>query len=153
MNYFFPSPAMVDVFAGALGVHMRSLLTLAANRKCLLGLQDQEQVPFTVPAGRPWVVVIGDDPADPETSMGPHGFHTGSLAALLGAATDVTIIACEIIPELYERQAVLAAGGFSGVIIETRPQHADAWMAFVAIVAPGKLRMAALLGSKPGDAR
>ena len=152
MNLFFPTPAMVSVFAGGLGNHMRPLLALAAHRKCLLALQDQERAPFTVPSARPWVVIIGDDPADPETSLGPQGFHTGSLAALMRAATDVTINASEIIPELYERQAVLAAEGVSGVIIETRPQHADAWMAFVAIVAPGKMRMAALLGSKSGAA-
>lgn len=148
MHRILSSADMVGILSRVLGPHMAPLLLEAAHQRCGLFLQDQEPAPFAVPAMRPWVVVIGDDPAMPATSLGPRGFHAGSLASLLRAAADVSLISCEIKPEIYERQAVLAVAGFSGVIVETRAEHEDAWLAFLAIVAPGKVRNVALVGSE-----
>lgn len=148
-------PGMVGTFTRVFGDHMRPLLEAAAHFRCGLFLQDQTRVPTSPPAWDEgaWVVVIGDDPEMPEASMGPSGFHAGSLASLLRAAADVSLISCEIKPEIYERQAVLAVAGFSGVIVETRAEHEDAWLAFLAIVAPGKVRNVALVGSEWRAAR
>ena len=145
MNAILLSPEMVDIYARIMGEHLRGLLTMSAHRRCLPFLQDQERKPFTVPAPRPWVVIIGDDPAEPATSLGPEGFHTGSVASLLQAAFDVTLISCEIMPEIYDRAAGLAAVGRSSVIIETRQEHEDAWTAFSEIHARGKMKFRALV--------
>lgn len=148
MRFYQPTPDMVRFFGGGMGEHMVPLLTEAAHHRCSLALQDQGLTPFTVPTAGTWVVIIGDDPQEPATSLGPHGFHTGSLAALLRAAADHSLISCEIKPQLYRRQARFASWGFSGVIIETRVEHEAAWMAFLAVVAPGKLRTTALVDPK-----
>jgi hypothetical protein len=139
------SPAMVDVYAKVLGEHLRGLLTLSAHRRCLPFLQDQEHEPFTVPAPWPWVVILGDDPKEPAPALGPDGFHTGSVAALLQAASDVTMISCEIKQEIYDRAAGLASVGLSSVIIETRQKYEVAWHNFSELHAPGKMRLRALV--------
>lgn len=143
LRFFIPTPGMVPVFAGGMGGHMLPLLRVASERRCDLGLLDQGCKAFTLPTGRAWVVIIGDDPAEPEVSFGPRGFHRPSVRALLKHADDVSLISCEIIPMVYERAAALAAIGLSSVIIETRPVHDPAWTRHVHRAAGRKLRTTA----------
>ncbi|WHQ68625.1 hypothetical protein [Methylorubrum extorquens] len=139
MNFLFPAPGAVSLHTRALGNHMRPLLTMAARRQGLLALQDQDRTPFTVPEPRPWVVIIGDDPPTPASSLGPLGFDRDSVAALLRAASEVTLIAGDIISAKYSQAAEFGARGLSTVIIETRPEHQWAWIHFAQLVAPRKL--------------
>lgn len=139
MNFLFPALNAIDFHTRQLGDHMRPLVTMAAHRRGLLGLQDQDRDPFTVPAPRPWVIIIGDDPPEPAMSLGPLGFDGDSVAALLRTASDASLIAGEIIPDRYRWAAERAKDGLSSVIIETRAEHQWAWLAFADIKAPGKL--------------
>lgn len=155
ITQILPEPGTVGTFTRIFGDHMEPLLEAAAHFRCALLLQDQARVPAPFPAydEATWVVIIGDDPKPPETSMGPSGFHAASLVALLRAADDVSIISTEIKPAIYERQAVLAVAGFRGVIVETRVEHQDAWLSFLAMFAPGKVRGTALVSPKWRAAR
>lgn len=153
LTFLFPAPWMVAVLGQSLGRHMLSLLSLAAKRPGSLALLDQDPDGFGVPTAPGWVVVVGDDPSEPEPALGPAGFHSASLAALLEAADDVSLISCEVKPEIYERASALAAIGLSSIVIETRPAQELMWVAFVEARAPGKLRTIARIDPNRGAAR
>jgi hypothetical protein len=109
--------------------HFRGLLE--ATRDFAIGLVWAFQGPFEFarPSGRPSVILIGDDLA---CSTGPDGFHEESVRAALKDARFVGIVATEPLLYIYNSAATCAARDrLNAVIIETRIEHKDAWLALV----------------------
>jgi hypothetical protein len=109
--------------------HFRGLLE--ATRDFAIGLVTvfQGHFEFTRPSGRPSVILIGDDTG---CSLGPDGFHKESIRAALKDATFVGIVATDPVLYIYNRAATCALRDRQdAVIIETRIEHKDAWLAFV----------------------
>ena len=91
---------------------------------------------FDVPAlkrGCGFVAVIGDDM---DRADGPSGFRRKSLRRLMAAVRGITLLSCEILPEVYTAAAGLAALGQNVMIIETRPEQEGAWLDFIKEAAP-----------------
>lgn len=140
LRYFTPTPDMVPFFARGMGSHLVPLLDMAAHKRCHFASLDQRRPDFGLRLDKPLVVIIGDDPSEPQKSLGPPAFHRESVKALFEHAFDLSLISCEIIPDFYVRAAALASIGFSSVIIETRSRHDPAWTRFANRYGPGKLR-------------
>ena len=87
----------------------------------------------TLPRGRGFVAVIGDDTDHAE---GPSGFRRKSLRRLAASVRGVSLISCEIQPDVYATAAELAALGQSVMIVETRPEQEAAWLDFLKVAAP-----------------
>ena len=142
IDIIVPSPAAAALLASVMGGHVKPLLEAAAAERCGLGLLDQGSAPFDLPRLTvPLVTIIGDDPV--QGSLGPEGFHALSVERLLLAAFHVSIVACEPLPRIYRDAANVAWSGRSAVVIETRPEHVNAWVTFVTSKASGRLKMVA----------
>lgn len=141
MIYANVTAETLDTLLADLGEPATGLLALAARYDCIVGRQDQDLAPFTMQTGHglPWVAIIRDDPWPRRTSMGPDGFHAGSMVALLRAAFAVSLVVCEVETGNFNASAALALTRRSSVIIETDTDQEGSWVAFVEAVAKGKL--------------
>ncbi|CAA2161172.1 hypothetical protein MBRA_06332 [Methylobacterium brachiatum] len=116
--------------------HFRPVYAAMRSSGVALLLVRQGHGRFDVPKlsrGRGFVAVIGDDM---DRADGPSGFRRKSLRRLLGAVGGVSLISCEILPDVYATAAQLAAFGQNVAIIETRPEQEGAWLDFLKEVAP-----------------
>ena len=133
-------------YAAAHGRHLAPLYKAARDHGCIVGIIPQNAGPFDPPpAGRPAIIVIGDDL---DQALGPSAFHEQSLRRLLKGVRLAAVVACEPLPEIYAsaaRHAVLLRKNV--VIVETRPEHEIAWVNLIRSIAPDA---AFLLGSVKG---
>ncbi len=90
---------------------------------------DQGIKPFGIPSmGRPWIVVIQDDPKPGNLSLGPEGFDRKSLEAAIQAATLAAVMACDPIMEIYATVANEAAVKHNNaILVETWLTHESQW--------------------------
>ncbi len=133
-------------FAVEHGRHLAPLYEAARDFGCLLAMVPQGAGPFDAPpAGRPAIVIIGDDL---DQALGPSAFHAKSLRRLLRGVRLAAVVACEPLPEIYAeaaRHAVVLRKNV--VIVETRPEHEIAWFNLIKSIAPDA---ALVLGSVRG---
>jgi hypothetical protein len=89
--------------------------------------------PFDFPsAGRPWILLIQDDPEPGNLSLGPEGFDRKSLETAIQAATLAAVVAGDPITEIYARVASEAAHSHNNaVLIETWLTHESQWTSLI----------------------
>ena len=133
-------------FAVEHGSHLAPLYAAARDHGCILAMVLQGAGRFDPPpAGRPAIIVIGDDL---DQALGPAAFHAKSLRRLLKGVRLVAVVACEAVPEIYTsaaRHAVLLRQNV--VIVETRPEQEIAWITLIRSIEP---QAAVLVGSVKG---
>lgn len=93
----------------------------------------QNEGRWTVPDGRPVVVIVGDDLY---SAKGPRAFSARSLRAFLPRCGAIAFVGCSAVPEVYADAARMAKEGHTVAIIESQPEHEDAWLALVEKFAP-----------------
>ncbi len=114
--------------------HLRPLVLAASDhRVCLITVPQRAGRFDSPPAGRPFVLIVGDDLFE---TLGPAAFHSKSLRRVLARASHVGINAADTGSPIYPNAAGIAAGGGNVVIIECRPETERAWLAFVRRRAP-----------------
>jgi hypothetical protein len=149
----FPASITIDreaatkALKGHVPRHFLGLLSIVRDYACGLLFTHQGHEPFTPPKA-PWVVVIGDDLL---TAEGPAGFHEESVRALLRDSYFVAIVATVAIPLPYDMASTCAARDRqNAVVIDTRPEQKDAWLAMVRDVQPDAA-IHVSLPAEPGD--
>lgn len=80
---------------------------------------------------RPFIVTVGDDT---DRALGPDQYDRAALKRLIGKVDGVAIVSSAPPPEAYSSIALLAAAGYNGLIIETRPEREIAWTDLVQAV-------------------
>lgn len=113
--------------------HLRPIYAAMKDHGTGLLLVRQNTGRFDLRKPPPLVAIVGDDT---DRALGPAGFHRKSIRRLAAQARSIAIIASDIVPDVYETAAALAALGRSALIIETRPEQEGAWMDLMKVAAP-----------------
>jgi hypothetical protein len=114
--------------------HMRGPMEAARDFAVGLLFTYHNFQPFKAPERTPWILVIGDDGL---VSLGPSGFHENSLRELLSQCAFVAIVCGEAIPRAYNMAATFSSRDRQNTaVVETQPEHRDAWFALVREVRP-----------------
>ncbi len=113
--------------------HLRPIYAAMLDPGIALLMVQQKIGRFAVEAPRGFVAIIGDDT---DRALGPAGFHRKSVRRLAAQTCSIAIIASDIVPDVYETAAALAALGRGALIIETRPEQEGAWMDLMKTAAP-----------------
>lgn len=88
---------------------------------------------FRIPAGRPAIVLIGDDL---EQSTGPAGFHLPSVRRAIRASRAFAVVSATPTIDVYAGLTSVAIGGVNVMIVETRLEHEFAWVELIQKLAP-----------------
>ncbi|MCJ2030914.1 hypothetical protein MKK50_16210 [Methylobacterium sp. J-043] len=121
-------------------LHLRPLFLAVRDRGCGLILVAQSRERFTVPAGRPHILLVGDDLA---AALGPGGFHARAMRRYLVTCRAAIVVACEPLPSLYGEVCAWAQEKRENVvIIETRPEREAEWLTLLREVAPPDIALA-----------
>ena len=118
--------------------HLEPILQAMLKDDVPVLLINQGIEPFNIPsAGRPWIVLIQDDPAPGNLSRGPEGFDRKSLETAIQAATLAVVVACDPTKEAYARAADEAVVRHNNaVLIETWLTHGVQWADFIKKTSP-----------------
>ncbi len=94
----------------------------------------QNEGRWTIPEGRPAVLIIGDDLTE---AKGPRAFSARSFRAFLPRCSAIAFMGGVPLVNVYAEAARRAAEERETVaIIESQPEHAEAWIALVDKMAP-----------------
>ncbi len=113
--------------------HMVPIWRAVAESDIAFATVLQDEARWTVPEGLPAVLLIGDDPG---TAKGPRAFSMRSLRAFLPRCGAIAFVGCSALPEVYANVARMARDGHTVAIIESRPEHEEAWLDIVDKLAP-----------------
>ena len=127
-------PSRIDAFVPMAPPHLLPILYAVRHHGVGWAPVPQRPGRFTIPAGQPSIVVLGDDLHE---ALGPTAFHRKSVHRVLAGCCFAAIISCEPLPEVYAQAAAMAVL-FRGdvVIVETRPRWEADWHALVRSVNP-----------------
>lgn len=129
----FVARAHLEELARTGRAHLRPIYAAMLDPGIALLMVRQKIGRFGVEAPRGFVAIIGDDT---DRALGPAGFHRKSVRRLAAQTCSIAIIASDIVPDVYETSAALAALGRGALIIETRPEQEGAWMDLMKTAAP-----------------
>lgn len=140
-----------DVLARALArapEHLQSPFRAVRDEGCGFIIVSQSRNAFTIPANRPYIVLIGDDL---DAAMGPAGFHVASLRTAIAECYGAAVIASEPVVDLYHEAASIAVlKRRNALIVETRPCQQKAWMDLIKEIQPNiGMALATVLGHEP----
>lgn len=135
-----PSPHLRAMMAAhliepfpAIARHLVPIWRAVAEADVTFATVFQNEGRFTVPVGRPVVLIMGDDL---DTAMGPRAFSERSLRGFLPRCGAVAIVTSAASPEVYANAARMAVDGHTVAIIESQPDHEEAWTELVEEVVP-----------------
>ncbi|TZG25889.1 hypothetical protein [Sphingomonas montanisoli] len=115
--------------------HLRPILAAVRDHRAGMLFVPPGRRAFQLPAGRPAIVMIGDDM---DVSKGPDGFHGPSIRRAIKACRAFAVVACEPLAAAYGGVAGVAATGGNAMLVETRPEHEMHWIKLILELAPGK---------------
>ncbi len=140
MILFEPHPQMRAILlarlAGPVPENARHLVPIwravaEANVAFVTVMQDEGR--WVVPEGRPVVLIVGDDL---DTAKGSRAFSGRSLRAFLPRCGAIAFVGSAALPTVYEQAARMARDGHTVAIIESQPEHEEAWLDLVDRIAP-----------------
>ena len=114
--------------------HIVPAILAVRDHGCAYVIAAQSPRAFTIPTGKPAIVVIGDDM---RTSLGPPGFSLKSLRRFLPTCRVAAIMSGAPVALAYERAVRAAVERRVNVaVIETQIPHEEEWADFIQAVAP-----------------
>lgn len=82
----------------------------------------------------PMITVVGDDT---DAALGPIAFHAATLKILTLRASCVAVISSDVVPDIYALFSLMTGLlRANTLIIETRPEHEQAWVEYVRGLSP-----------------
>lgn len=129
--------------------HLVPIWQAVAERDVTHATVMQNDGRWTIPEGRPVVLIVGDDLTE---AKGPRAFSARSLRAFLSRCSAIAFMGGAPHAGVYAEAARRAAEDRETVaIIESQPEHAEAWVALVDKMAPKAALLICL--PHPGEVR
>ena len=114
--------------------HLRPIFEACRDYGIAWATVPQKAGKFTIPTGRPAIVILGDDMHE---ALGPGGFHARSLRRFVATCEAAVIVSCAPDVRLYEAAASMpVVARRNAVLIETRIEREAEWLGFLQDVNP-----------------
>lgn len=86
---------------------------------------------WSIPPGKPCLIVIGDDMPAPGTSFGPQRFHQPSIIAALPLCSGTVLQVASFRPDVMAEIAVRLVNGTSVMVVECSESRESEWNTFL----------------------